>query len=268
VERVDGVVVSGCLGGGGVEEEVHGRQRSLPVGWACGGGAGHVEECVGSPLGLGAAQFRHVDVAVTEAGDGVGPVAGELAVDVPAENLEELGSADVVESGVQTPRSIGLLVHGGGAEFAVVLGLGGGADGVGECFEGECSAFELDVGEVHRVDHQFPDASGEDVGVDAGVGGDACHEPCLGDTDLSAGEGVVPHCDGATQPGFLEASVGFGTRQLQAVLHPGFGGEVALVAERQGGVEVIGHRDAGGGGLAAELFDTDRPRCRGGRVEP
>jgi hypothetical protein len=151
--------------------------------------------------------------------------------------------------------------------LAVAFGSGCGADRVGQGFEGEGSAFELDVGEVHGVDHQFPDASGEGVGIDAGVGGDACHQPGLGDADLAAGERVVPHRDRPAQPGLLEAAVGFGTRELQPVLHPRLGGEEPLVAERQGGVEVIGHRDARCGDLSAELFDADRPRLGGGSVE-
>ncbi len=78
----------------------------MPVGWA-GGGAGHVEEGVGAALGFGAAQFRDVDVAVTEAVDGVVPVLGEFLVGVPAEDLEEFGDADVVEAAVQGPEPSG-----------------------------------------------------------------------------------------------------------------------------------------------------------------
>ncbi len=89
-------------------------------------------------------------------------------------------------------------------------GFLGGADGVGECFEGEGSAFELDVGDVGGVDHQLPHPTGEDIGGDAGVGGDACHQPGLGDTDLAAGEGVVPHPHRTAEFGFLDAAVGFG----------------------------------------------------------
>jgi hypothetical protein len=88
-------------------------------------------------------------------------------------------------------------VDGGGAAQPVAFGLLGGTDRVGECFEGESAAFELDVGDVHGVGHQLPDPSGEDVGIDARVGGDTGHQPGLGDADLATGERVVPHCDRA-----------------------------------------------------------------------
>ncbi len=107
-------------------------------------------------MGFGAAECGGVDVAVTETVGGFGPVAGEFAVDGPAEDFEELGSADVVESGVQTPGSVGLLIDGGGAELVVAFGF-------------------------------------------------------LGDTDLAAGEGVVPHPHRTAEFGFLDAAVGFGT---------------------------------------------------------
>jgi hypothetical protein len=89
-ERVEGVAVGDGLGARFVEEEVDGRQRSLPVGRAGGSSAGRLEECVG-------------------------PIAGEFAVDVPAEDFEELGAADVVEAGVQGLGAVGFLVDGGGA---------------------------------------------------------------------------------------------------------------------------------------------------------
>ncbi len=73
------------------------------IGWACGGCAGHGEEGVGSALGFGAAQRGGVDVAVTQALGGFFPVGVEFSVDVPAEDLEEFGAADVVEECVQAP---------------------------------------------------------------------------------------------------------------------------------------------------------------------
>jgi hypothetical protein len=53
---------------------------------------------------------------------------GEFAVDVPAEDFEELGAADVVELGVQAPGTVGFLVDAGGAAQPVAFGLLGGPD--------------------------------------------------------------------------------------------------------------------------------------------
>ena len=149
----------------------------------------------------------------------------------------------------------------------VALQLLGGAVGVGEHLPGASPPFELDVGQVHGVDHQLPDPSGEHVGVDAEVGGDACHEAGLGDADLAAGECVVPHRHRTPQPCFLHPAVGLGAGQLQAMFHPRLRGEEAEAAERLCGVDMIGHRDRRGMGLAAQLFDAGGPRLDRRRVE-
>ncbi len=212
-------------------------------------------------------ELGDVDVALAEAASRFLPIAVELAVDVPGEDLEEFGPADVVERGMQGPAPVGLLVHDRGTALPVAFGLLGGADRVGERFEGESAAFELDVRQVHGVDQQLPDPVVEHIGGDARVGGDACHQSGLGDTDLPGGERVVPHFHGAAQPGFLQSTVCLCPGQLQVVLHPRLGGEEPLVAERLGGVEMIGDGDACSGGLAAQLFDPGRPRRDGGGVE-
>ena len=51
-----------------------------------------------------ALELRDVDVALAEAAGGLGPVPSELAVDVPAEDLEELGATDLVEVGISLVR--------------------------------------------------------------------------------------------------------------------------------------------------------------------
>jgi len=58
--------------------------------------------------------------------------------------------------------------------------------GVGQRFPHQCSAFEFEVGGVHGVGHQVPHASGENIGVDSRVGGDAGHQPGLRNADLAA----------------------------------------------------------------------------------
>jgi hypothetical protein len=108
----------------------------------------------------------------------------------------------------------------------------------------------------------------EDVGGDAGVGGDACHQPGLGDTDLAGGERRVPDTHCSAQSGFLHAAVGFGAGELQVVLHPRLRGEEPLAPERLGGVDVVGGRDRGGGRLASQRLDSLRPRCGRGGIEP
>ncbi len=197
VGRVEWLAVSDGGGGVFVEEEVDRGQRAAAFGWVGSGGAGHGEQCVGASLRFGAAQLGDVDVAVTETGDGFFPVGVEFSVDVPAEDFEELGAADVVEEGVEAPRAVRVLQDAGGAASTVAFEFLGGAVGVGEHFPGEGSSFELDVGQVHGVDHQLPDSAHQDVGFDAGVGGDACHQSGLGDADLAGGECVVPHGHGA-----------------------------------------------------------------------
>ncbi len=160
-----------------------------------------------------------------------------------------------------------MLQDAGGAALAVAFEFLGGAVGVGESFPGAGASFELDVGQVDGVDEQLPDAAGEHVGVDAGVGGDAGHQSGLCDAELSGGECVVPHGHGSAEAGFLDAAVGFGAGELQVVFHPVLRGEEPEITERLCGVEVIGHGDAGGVGLAAELFDAGGPRRSGCRVE-
>ncbi len=46
-------------------------------------------------------------VLLAESSGRVGPVLRELAIDVPAEDLEELGATDLVEGGMQRPGAIG-----------------------------------------------------------------------------------------------------------------------------------------------------------------
>ena len=122
-------------------------------------------------------------------------------------------------------------------------------------------------GQVHGVDHQLPDPAYEQVGFDAGVGGDAGHQSGLGDADLAGGECVVPHGHGAAQAGFLDSAVGFAAGELQVVFHPVLGGEEPEITKRLRDIEMIGHGDGGGVGLTAELFDPCGPRHGGRLVE-
>ncbi len=61
--------------------------------------------------------------------------------------------------------------------------------------------------------------------------------------------------------------MGFAAGELQVVFHPVLGGEEPEITKRLRDIEMIGHRDASGVGLAAELLDPFRPRHGGGLVE-
>ncbi len=223
---------------------------------------------VGAALGFGAGEFGRIHIALAEAIDRDSPVVVEFAVDVPGEDLQELGSADLIKRGVQRPAAVGVLVHHRVAAGLVAFGLVRGADRVGQRFPRQCAAFELDEGDVHGVGHQIPHTLDEHVRFDARVRSDTRHQPGLGDTDLAAGQRVVPHPDRLPQPGLLHPPMRLSTRQLQMMLHPRLRGEEPKILERLRSIEMLGHRNARCGGLAAQLLDTLRPRHRRGGIEP
>jgi hypothetical protein len=251
-----------------VQEEVDRRDGTGRVGRTGCRGASHLEEGIGAALRLGPDEVAGGDVADAESFDCVVPVVGEFAIDVPGEDLEELGAADVVEDGVDVEVTIGGLDHRDVATRSVAFGAFECGDGVGEGFPGACEAFEVVEGGVHGVDHQLADPDGQCAGRDARVRGDRCHDPGLGDADLPCGLGGVPDRSVAAKLRLLDASMGFGTRELQGVFQPGLGREEPVPGERSCGVDVVGDRDAGGVDLTSQLLDAPCPGRTGGRVEP
>ncbi len=227
-----------------------GRGRLRPGGHAaC--GACHLEECVGAALGLGAGELGDVHVVVAVFGHRGLPVVLEFAVDVPGEDLQELRAADVVEFGVEVPAAVGILQHHRVPSDPVAFGLVVRPDRVSQGFPCQRSAFELHERDVHGVGHQVPHPSNQHVRLDARVGGDAGHQPGLSDTDLSAGQCVVPHPHTLTESGCLDPTMGLSTRQLQVEAHPALRGEESQVLEWLGGVEMVSHCDRCGLALAA-----------------
>jgi len=90
----------------------------------------------------------------------------------------------------------------------------------------------------------------------------------LGNTDLTAGQRVVPHSDRPPESGLLQTAVGLGTGELQVILHPVLRGEEPQVGERLRRVEMIGDSDCSGLTLPAELFDPLSPCARRRSIEP
>jgi hypothetical protein len=71
----------------------------------------HLQQRVRAAQRFGAAELAHVDVALAETARRVLPVLVELAVDEPAEDLQELGTADIVEHRIEVPRTVSVLVE-------------------------------------------------------------------------------------------------------------------------------------------------------------
>ena len=129
----------------------HRETPMIAVGWAHCSRACHFRDGIRAAFGFGSAQFGDIDIAVAVLADGSSAVVVEFAVDEPGEDLRELRPADLVETRVQRPAAVGVLVRHRVTALTVAFGSFCGADRICQRLPHQCSAFELDIRHVHRA---------------------------------------------------------------------------------------------------------------------